>query len=89
MRGTRRKSCSVDPDEERLKIARENYVRNNIDYVSGNDNLFPEGLYDLVFANFVIHWVPDKDAHFKRVYQSLKPGGRFAFTTLNGVPVNV
>ena len=53
--------------------------------MSGNDASFPEGLYDLVFTNFVIHWVSDKDALFERVYQSLKPGGRFAFTTFNGI----
>ena len=76
---------AVDLDQERLKIAREKYARDNIDYVSGNDASFPEGPYDLVFANFVIHWVSDKDALFKRMYQSLKPGGRFAFTTFNGV----
>lgn len=80
------KVVAVDPDEERLKIAREKYARDNIDYVSGNDASFPEGPYDLVFANHVIHWVSDKNALFERVYQSLKPGGRFAFTTANGVP---
>ena len=87
--GPEGKVVAVDPDEERLKLAREKYARDNIDYVSGNDASFPEGPYDLVFANFVIHWVSDKDALFERVYQSLKPGGRFAFTTRNGVPVNV
>ena len=81
------KVIAVDPDEERLKIAREKYARDNIEYVSGNDATFPEGPYDLVFANQVVHWVTDKDALFERVYQSLKSGGRFAFTTDNGVPV--
>ena len=81
------KVIAVDPDGERLKIAREKYARDNIEYVSGNDATFPEGPYDLVFANQVIHWVTDKDALFGRVYQSLKSGGRFAFTTDNGVPV--
>ena len=84
--GPEGKVVAVDPDEERLKLAREKYARDNIDYVSGNDASFPKGSYDLVFANHVIHWVPDKDALFKRVYQSLKPGGRFAFTTADGAP---
>ena len=84
--GPEGKVVAVDPDEERLEIAREKYARDNIDYVSGNDASFPEGPYDLVFANHVIHWVSDKNALFERVYQSLKPGGRFAFTTANGVP---
>ncbi len=60
--GPEGKVVAVDPDQERLKIAREKYARDNINYVSGNDASFPEGPYDLVFANFVIHWVSDKDA---------------------------
>ena len=78
---------AVDPDEERLKIAQEKYARDNIKFLSGNDATFTEGPYDLVFANHAIHWVADKDALFRRVYQNLKPGGRFAFTTPNGVHV--
>ena len=84
--GAEGKVIAVDPDGERLQIAREKYERGNIEYVSGNDATFPEGPYDLVFANQVIHWVADKDALFGRVYQSLKSGGRFAFTTGNGPP---
>ena len=86
--GAEGKVIAVDPDGERLKIAREKYARDNIEYVSGNDATFPEGPYDLVFANHVIHWVADKDALFGRVYQSLKSGGRFAFTTTDGPPVH-
>ena len=85
--GPEGKVIAVDPDGGRLKIAREKYARDNIEYVSGNDATFPEGPYDLVFANQVVHWVADKDALFGRVYQSLKSGGRFAFTTADGVPV--
>ena len=85
--GAEGKVIAVDPDGERLQIAREKYARDNIEYVSGNDATFPEGPYDLVFANHVIHWVADKDALFGRVYQSLKSGGRFAFTTADGVHV--
>ena len=78
---------AVDPDGERLKIAQEKYARDNIEYVSGDAATFPEGPYDLVFANHVIHWVADKDLLLRRVYQSLKSGGRFAFITDNGNPV--
>ena len=78
---------AVDPDGERLKIAQEKYPRDNIEYVNGNDATFPEGPYDLVFSNQVVHWVADKDALLRRVYESLKSGGRFAFTTADGNPV--
>ena len=41
--GPEGKVVAVDPDEERLKIAREKYVRDNIDYVSGNDKIVSRG----------------------------------------------
>ena len=85
--GPEGKVIAVDPDGERLKIARENYARDNIEYVNGNDATFPEGPYDLVFANQVMQWVAEKDALFGRLHQSLKSGGRFAFTTFNGTHV--
>ena len=85
--GPEGKVIAVDPDGERLKIAQKKHARDNIKYVNGSDATFPEGPYDLVFSNQVIHWVADKDVLLRRVYESLKSGGRFAFTTTNGDPV--
>ena len=84
--GAKGKVIAVDPDGERLKLAEENYARDNIDYVNGDDETFPNGPYDLVFANQLVQWVKKKKALFGRVYESLKSGGRFAFKTANGVP---
>ena len=79
---------AVDPDEERLQIAQEKHARGNIEYTNKDAATFPVGpAYDLVFSNIVIHWVKDKDALFARVYESLKPSGRFALTTVAGPPV--
>ena len=77
---------AVDPDEDRLQIARENYLASNIEYIEADDKTFPEGQYDLVFANAVIHWIQDKRALFEKVYKNLKAGGQFAFVTPDGVP---
>ena len=77
---------AVDPDKERLQIARENYSASNIEYIEADDKTFPEGQYDLVFANTVIHWIQDKRALFEKVYKNLKIGGQFAFVTFDGVP---
>ena len=76
----------VDPDNERLKIAREKYPASNIEYIEADDKTFPEGPYDLVFANAVMHWIRDKETLFERVYKSLKTGGQFAFVTFDGNP---
>ena len=75
---------AVDPDKERLKIAREKHSASNIEYIEADSTTFPEAQYDIIFANAVIHWIKDKEALFKRVHQNLRPGGRFAFSTGDG-----
>ena len=79
--GPEGKVVVVDPDGERLKIARENHSASNITYIQADDQTFPPGQYNLVFANQVIHWIPDQRATLKRVYDNLKPGGHFIFST--------
>ena len=79
--GPEGKVIAVDPDGERLKVAQEKYARDNIEYLSANDATFPEGPYDLIFANHVVHCIHDKEALFRRVYENLKSGGRFACTS--------
>ena len=79
--GPEGKVVAVDPDGERLKIARENHSYSNIEYIQADDQTFPLGQYDLVFANQVIHWIPDQKATLKQVYINLKPGGHFIFST--------
>ena len=32
-----------------------------------------------MFSNYVLHWIENKFALLKKVYQNLKPGGQFAF----------
>ena len=83
--GAEGKVVAVDPDGERLKIAREKYSASNINYIQADDKTFPPGPYDLVFSNTVIHWIKEKEALFKHVYQNRHRGGCFAFTTANGV----
>ena len=83
--GPKGKVVAVDPDRERLKLARENYPASNIEYIQADDKTFPRGEYDLVFANQTIHWVENKEALLKRVHDNLRPGGQFAFTTVDTV----
>ena len=82
--GPEGKVVAVDPDGERLKIAREKHSAPNINYIQADDQTFPSGQYDVIFSNIAIHWISDKTALFKRVYDNLTPGGLFAFTTANG-----
>ena len=68
--GPQGKVLAVDPDGERLKIAKDKYSAPNIVYVQARDQTFPEGQYDAIFCNTVIHWIKDKRALFKRVYMT-------------------
>ena len=79
--GPKGKVVAVDPDGERLKIARESYFASNIEYIQADDKTFPPGQYDIIFSNIVIHWISDKEAALQQVYRNLCPGGCFAFTT--------
>ena len=85
--GPEGKVVAVDPDGERLKIARENHSASNIEYIQADDQTFPPGQYDVIFCNIVIHWISDseKKATMKRIHENLRQGGCFAFTTANGV----
>jgi SAM-dependent methyltransferase len=75
----------VDPDPERIKLAMELYGdKSNVKFAVAGDQDFPEGLYDVIIATSVVHWIKDKDLMFKRIHDNLKPGGYFAFTSSDG-----
>ena len=82
--GPQGKVVAVDPDGERLKIAREKYSASNIEYIQADDKTFPPDQYDIIFCNTVIHWIHDKEALYKHVHNNLRPGGQFAFSTPDG-----
>ena len=73
------KVIGVDPDNERVRVAHEKYSASNLVFLEGSGEDFPEDQYDIVFSNYVLHWIKDKESVLKKVYQNLKPGGRFAF----------
>ena len=77
---------AVDPDGERVKIAREKYSRPNIEFLVADDQTFPGDSYNLIFGHFVVQWIMNKDALFERVSDKLRSGGRFVFSTFNGTP---
>ena len=70
---------AIDPNKARLEIAENQYSRPNLVFLEANDATLPKDQYDLVFSNYVLHWIENKVAVLNKVYQNLKPGGRFAF----------
>ena len=71
------KVTGVDPDKQRLEIARRKYE--NVHYVDGSSESFPTGPYDVIFSTHVLHWIKDKETIFRKVHDNLRKGGFFAF----------
>ncbi|XP_011410228.1 PREDICTED: uncharacterized protein LOC105316763 [Amphimedon queenslandica] len=77
---------AVDPDKSRIEVAKNALDSNsptNLQFIVASDKDFPadDAQYDYVLSSFVIHWIKDKESAFKRIYSSLKPGGKFGFTS--------
>lgn len=79
----------IDPDAKRIDIAKGEFAADNIEYSLGSADGIPGGDYDLIFCNYVLHWVRNNEAAFASVARKLKPGGRFAFITLDVITQKV
>ncbi len=77
---------AVDPDAERIKIAKRENSRPNIQYSVANDQTFPGEGYDLIVSTHVIHWIKNKQTLFNHLHSKLAPGVSFGFVTYNGTP---
>ena len=88
--GPQGKVVGVDPDKERLQLARLSY-RNakNLSFVEGNattiSETFPAESFDIIFSNYVIHWIPDKAKVFRNMFTCLKPGGKIALVYVSDI----
>lgn len=72
---------AVDMTEAMLERGRENVALMGMHQVEYRKGLaeglpVPDGTADLVISNGVINLTPDKDAVFREVFRTLKPGGR-------------
>ena len=83
--GPEGKVVGVDPDLPRLKVAREKYSADNLEYLEGTAECIPvdDSDFDIVFSNYVFHWCKDKDRVFKQVMEKLKSGGKFGFVVVD------
>ena len=76
----------VDPDGERIRLAQEQYgTISNLHFTAGSGEDFPNGPYDVVFSNYVLHWIEDKESVYLKVFENLSVGGKFAFTCSGSV----
>ena len=81
---------AVDPDSYRVEVARESHREvKNLEFQEGSSASFPgmgSETYDIVFSNFVFHWIQDKEEAFKNMFRSLKPAGKIVLTYGDRLP---
>ena len=73
----------VHPDKERIQLAMETHSRiENLSFVEGSALNFPgigSGSYNIIFSNFALHWMTNKQQVFNNMFESLEAGGKIAF----------
>lgn len=71
----------LDLSERMIEEARRRNPAPNVIYrVCGLEEYdYPEGAYDLVISNLVLHYIADLDSVFEKVFRTLKTGGHFLF----------
>ena len=50
---------AIDPDEKRIEIANKEQAADNIKYLIGGSDNMPGENYDIIYSNYVIHWIPN------------------------------
>ena len=80
--GAEGKVIAVDPDKERIKLAWQSHGHiKNLSFAEGSSKNFLEmgsDAYDIVFCNFALHWMPEKQQILNDMFSSLKVGGKIA-----------
>ena len=68
----------IDPDMTRVMAAKNTYSSfDNLTFQTGSAEDIPKDDYDIVFSNYVFHWVEDKVKAFRDIFCCLKPFGSF------------
>ena len=76
---------AVDPDRERIRVAKANVKVANITFLVADGETFPEQEYDAVFCNAVMGSIENKLPVFNRVRKFLLPGGQFVLGVYLGL----
>ena len=76
--GSEGQVVAIDPNAERLAIAREKHSASNIQYLLTDAEHLPGEHYDFIFSNFVLQWIKNKEVIFQQAQRILKKGGYLA-----------
>ena len=79
---------AVDPDKESVKAARSEHSGSNVVFLEGCSKAIPpdQYIYDIVYSNYVLQWIHDKESAFRQVHKNLRTGGVFAFSAVEAQP---
>jgi ubiquinone/menaquinone biosynthesis C-methylase UbiE len=85
------KLISIDPDSERLKRANNNQPKsiNNITYFNDNAEKLTnikESSIDIIYSNYVIHWVKNKENMLSEFYRCLQQNGYCILEFIESLP---
>lgn len=75
----------VEPAEKMVDLARQNNPNCRIDLAPMEAWDYPSETFELVISRLALHYVEDYLSIFRKVFQSLKPSGRFVFSALHPV----
>jgi arsenite methyltransferase len=82
--GPRGQVVGIDPLPFRIALARKKAPRRFEASVGQAEDLsaYSPGSFDVVYLNFVLHWLPDKGAVLRAIHRVLEVGGLVGFTML-------
>ena len=88
--GSEGKVIGVDPDNERIQLARESHKQvKNLSFVEGSASILPQtglGPFDIIFSNYALHFMKNKKQVFNNMFNSLKAGGKIAISYVDCLP---
>ncbi|HSW94134.1 MAG TPA: class I SAM-dependent methyltransferase [Gammaproteobacteria bacterium] len=78
---------AIDPDNARITLAKDNQPSdlNNITWSNKEIEVLDEikpGTIDIAYANYVMHWVADKEKALSVICDALKPGGLYVMNCI-------
>ena len=81
----------IDPDWDMITVAEKDYDDDRIEYVQMKAEELGELVvggydFDVVFSNWALHWVSDKDAMMQAINKMSHKGSYFALATCQSLP---
>ncbi|QSR84843.1 class I SAM-dependent methyltransferase [Methylacidimicrobium sp. B4] len=80
--GPKGKVLGIDPSPYRIALAERRARRGLAFAVAGSRDLpaFPSGSFDVVYLNYVLHWIDDRRQALREIRRILKPGGKLGIS---------